>query len=66
MGHLANGRPIPPQDGDEWRLFLGRFQKLRMDGGEVNPAWCWTPHGLYDTHQPDRFTPVVFDIGAAK
>lgn len=64
MGHLANGRPVPPQDGDEWKLFLGRFQKLRMDGGEVNPAWCWTPHGLYDTHQPDRFTPVVFDISA--
>lgn len=50
-----------PENGDEWKIFFGRFQKMRMDGKEVNPAWCWTPHGIYDTHLPDRFTPVRFE-----
>jgi hypothetical protein len=26
----------------------------------VQAAWCWTPHGVYDTHMPDKFTPFVF------
>lgn len=60
MKELSAGRALPPSEGDVWKLFLGRFQKLRMDHGEVNPAWCWTAHGLYDTHQPDSFTPVRF------
>lgn len=49
-----------PRVGDQWRIFFGRFQKMRMKGGEVNPAWCWTPHGRYDTHMPEAFTPVRF------
>ncbi len=64
MKHLARGRSIPPRQDDVWRLFLGRFQKLRMDQGEVNPAWCWSPHGIYDTHMPEKFTPVQFDTKA--
>lgn len=57
---LANGRPTPPQNGDEWRMFFGRFQKIAIGEGEVQAAWCATPHGKYDTHMPERFTPVVF------
>jgi hypothetical protein len=60
MTHLANGRSVPPQDGDEWRLFFGRFQKLAVGERTVQAAWCWTPHDLYDTHMPERFTPVRF------
>jgi hypothetical protein len=26
----------------------------------VQAAWCWSPHGVYDTHMPEKFTPVVF------
>ena len=29
---LADGRTVPPQHGDEWRLFLGRFQRLEVSG----------------------------------
>jgi len=59
---LANGRSLPPQPGDQWRLFLGRFQKLTVSGQEVqpHPAMVMTPHGLYDTHQPDRWSVVEF------
>ena len=59
---LANGRALPPQQGDVWRLFLGRFQKLTASGVELqpHPAMVMTPHGVYDTHQPDRWSQVVF------
>lgn len=65
MNWLANGRSLPPQNGDEWRMFFGRFQKLLAGGTELepHPAWCWTPHGIYDTHRPESFTRVQFSTG---
>lgn len=60
LQHLANGRSIPPMEGDVWKLFLGRFQNIPIGEGKVNAAWCVTPHGLYDTHQPEKFTEVRF------
>jgi hypothetical protein len=45
---MAGQRPsLPPKDGDTWRLFLGRFQKLTPGGQEVapHPAWAWNKHG---------------------
>ncbi|CAN5687812.1 hypothetical protein BH23CHL8_BH23CHL8_02720 [soil metagenome] len=60
---VAGDRPVPPRPGDVWSLFLGRFQKLVLGGREVepHPAWCWTPHGLADTHRPERWTRIRFD-----
>lgn len=58
---LANGRPIPPKPGDIWNMFLGRFQKIAIGDKEHQAAWCVTPHGRYDTHMPEKFTPVVFE-----
>jgi len=60
MKHLANGRTLPPSEGDIWNLFLGRFQKIGVGANEVQAAWCWTPHGVYDTHMPEKFTPIRF------
>ncbi len=60
MTLLANGRLLPPRDGDLWKLFLGRFQILGIGGREEQAAWCVTPHGVYDTHLPEKFTSVVF------
>lgn len=62
MKWLANGRPVPPREGDEWRLFFGRFQKFVHGGVELSPhpAWVWTPHGVYDTHQPQSWTTIRF------
>lgn len=62
LTHLANGRSLPPQPGDRWRMFLGRFQKLVVSGKEVqpHPAMVLSPHGIYDTHLPERWTEVVF------
>lgn len=62
MRWLADGRPLPPEPGDVWRLFFGRFEALRNGGREIepHPAWCWNPHGVYDTHRPECFTYLHF------
>ncbi len=62
MGHLANGRSIPPKDGDTWKLFLGRFQKLMVNGNEVqpHPATALNSHGIYDTHLPEKWSVIEF------
>lgn len=62
MKWLANGRSLPPQDGDEWRIFFGRFEKLELAGTlpQPQPAWCWSKHGTLDTHVPECFTRVRF------
>lgn len=62
MKWLANGRPLPPANGDLWRMFFGRFQKFVHGGVELqpHPAWVWTKHGVYDTHQPDSWTTLKF------
>jgi hypothetical protein len=67
MEALANGRSLPPREGDLWKMFFGRFQKLMVNGGEVNPhpAWVWNKHGVYDTHQPERWTPLRFSNATA-
>ena len=64
MAHLAHGRSLPPQNGDIWKLFLGRFQNLLVGQQKVQAAWCWTPHGISDTHQPDKFTPLTFSTSS--
>ncbi|MEQ1934451.1 MAG: carbohydrate-binding family 9-like protein [Fimbriimonadaceae bacterium] len=58
---LSNGREVPPKPGDVWNLFFGRFQRVPIGGVEHQAAWCVSPHGRYDTHMPERFTPVVFE-----
>jgi hypothetical protein len=39
-------------------MFLGRFQQLVIGSRTVTAPWCLTPHGVLDTHQPERFTRV--------
>lgn len=60
---LANGRSVPPQAGDTWNMFLGRFQKLMVSGQEVqpHPAMALNSHGIYDTHLPEKWSVVSFD-----
>ena len=68
MKWLANGRPVPPVEGDTWKMFFGRFEKLTPGGMEVtpHPAWVWNRHGVYDTHMPERWTSVCFSMAAVQ
>ena len=62
FGALSGSRPIPPKDGDVWRMFFGRFEKIEPSGVELkpHPAWVWSPHGEYDTHRPEAFPYIHF------
>lgn len=59
---LADGRSLPPKDGDVWRIDCSRFQKIGPDGKELNPSagWTWNRHAHYDSHIPETFTYVHF------
>jgi hypothetical protein len=60
MQWLANGRALPPLAGDVWRLFLGRYEKLLLNGAETHVGWAWDKIGTNDNHYPERFTPIAF------
>ena len=59
---LAPSRSVPPHAGDEWTMFLGRFQRLIVSGTEVHPhpAMSLTSHGVYDTHLPEQWSRIRF------
>ncbi len=62
LGYLAHGRSLPPEVGDTWRMFLGRFQKKIVDGKEISPhpASALRSHGVYDTHLPEEWSDISF------
>ncbi len=62
MEWLADGRSLPPADGDVWRIDCSRFQHIGPDGARLDPAagWTWNQHGHYDSHIPETFTYVHF------
>lgn len=59
---LADGRSLPPKDGDVWRIDCSRFQHIGPNGEKLDPAagWTWSRHGFYDSHIPETFTHVRF------
>lgn len=59
---LANGRSLPPTNGDIWKMFLGRFQKLVVGGKAVqpHPGMVLNSHGAYDAHLPEKWSKIKF------
>ena len=60
MTQLAGGRNLPPEDGDIWRIFLGRFGKLAIGNKIVSNSMSLDAVGDHDNHLPERFTRVSF------
>ncbi len=62
MKHLAGSRPLPPRDGDVWRMDFSRFELLENCGVPVepHPGWALNKHGVYDSHIPECFSFVHF------
>lgn len=58
MGWLANGRSLPPREGDEWGIQFARYEKLISDG--THQGWTWDRIGSDDNHRPEAFTRVRF------
>lgn len=59
---MADGRSLPPKDGDVWRIDCSRFQHIGPKGERLKRAagWTWNKHGHYDSHIPEVFTYVHF------
>ncbi len=59
---LADGRSLPPKEGDVWRIDCSRFQKIGPGGERLDPCagWTWNRHGHYDSHIPEVFPYITF------
>jgi len=68
MECLAQGRPLPPRDGDVWRMDFSRFEALTSGGVRVqpDPGWALNRHGIYDSHIPECFSFVHFSEKTAE
>jgi hypothetical protein len=66
MKTVAGSRPIPPRDGDVWRMDFSRFELLEYCGvkAEPHPGWALNRHGVYDSHIPECFSFVHFSENA--
>ena len=70
--NVANGMALPPQPGDQWRLNLYRFERLRQNGAVISAeASAFSTVGVEDFHRPDRFgflsfgaAPTAIDAGS--
>ena len=59
---MADGRSLPPQDRDTWRMDFSRFEAFDLDGNPIQPSagWAFNKHGVYDSHIPECFSFVHF------
>jgi hypothetical protein len=62
--------PIPPKDGDQWRVNFSRVEwRHRLRGGAYEPIprtednWVWSPQGRIAMHMPERWGYVQFASG---
>ncbi len=62
MKVLAGSRPLPPREGDVWRMDFSRFELLEFCGAKADPhpGWALNRHGVYDSHIPECFSFIQF------
>jgi len=57
----ADGRALPPQEGDVWRMDFSRFNQYReAPPANDSGAWFWSPHGVRDSHIPECYLIIHF------
>lgn len=62
------GVPVPPRDGDQWRINFSRVQwdtevvdgKYTKVKGRKEHNWVWSPQGVIDMHRPERWGYLQF------
>ncbi|MEX2232521.1 MAG: carbohydrate-binding family 9-like protein [Cyclobacteriaceae bacterium] len=58
----GDGRSLPPEDGDVWRMDFSRFNTYKdAPPSKDSGGWAWSSHGVWDSHVPECFTYVEFD-----
>ncbi len=66
MKDLADGRALPPRDGDVWRIDFSRFNQYKEAAPSDDPGgWAWSPHGVWDSHIPESFPYIRFSTQLA-
>lgn len=61
-------QPLPPRDGDQWRINFSRVQwqvTIGPDGYAKVPNtpeynWVWSPQGVIDMHRPEHWGVLQF------
>jgi hypothetical protein len=61
-------RPVPPRDGDQWRVNFSRVEwtstvegrTYKKVAGQREDNWVWSPQGVVDMHRPERWGFVQF------
>lgn len=57
----ADGRALPPRDGDVWRMDFSRFNAYKeAPPSDDSGGWTWSPHGVWDSHVPEVFPFITF------
>ncbi len=57
----ADGRALPPKDGDVWRIDFSRFNQYKAPPpAKDSGGWFWNPHGVWDSHIPECFPYIKF------
>lgn len=61
MKWLADGRALPPKDGDVWRMDFSRFNQYKEAPPSDDPGgWAWSAHGVWDSHVPACYPYIHF------
>ena len=57
----ADGRALPPNDSDVWRMDFSRFNQYKAPPpAKDSGGWFWAPHGIWDSHIPECFPTIHF------
>lgn len=57
----ADGRALPPRDGDTWRMDFSRFNQYKAAApAQDSGGWAWSAHGAWDSHIPECFPFIHF------
>jgi len=60
-GLRALGKPVPPKDGDVWRIGASRCQHFHDEqGNNASVDWSLNAHGVINMHVPQRWNKVRF------
>ena len=65
---VVNKSPVPPRNGDQWRINFSRVQwDFEVVGNEYRKVpkrpehnWVWSPQGVIDMHRPERWGVLQF------
>lgn len=61
LQHLADGRSLPPLDGDVWRMSFSRFNQYKAPPpADDSSGWTMSAHGVWDSHIPELFPYIHF------